>query len=68
MEQVYDNKAKTRDGKWPPCNTHAIATDVQKAAQEKFGVDFESISAAGDFASRNNFAGNLICKVKKGPQ
>lgn len=47
MEQAYDDKAKSRDGKWPTCNIHQVAVDVQKAAQEKFGVDFETISSAG---------------------
>ncbi|KAI6176624.1 hypothetical protein M3Y97_00818400 [Aphelenchoides bicaudatus] len=63
IEQAYDDKSKTRDGKWPTCNLHQIAVDVQKAAQDKFGVDFEAISSAGDFASRD-----LICKIKAGPQ
>jgi hypothetical protein len=49
MEQAFDNKTKTRDGKWPTCNLHQIAVDMQKTAQEKFGVDFESISSAGKF-------------------
>lgn len=49
MEDTYDAKEKSRNGKWPTCNLHQIAVDMQRAAQDKFGVDFESISSAGNF-------------------
>jgi hypothetical protein len=47
MEKAYDDKSKSRDGKWSPCNLHQIASYMQKLAQDKFGVEFESVSSAG---------------------
>lgn len=68
MEDAYENKEKSRDGKWPTCNIHQVAVDVQKAAQAKFGVDFESISAAGIFYSASScevFVCRGFCKSQQ---
>ncbi|KAI6187762.1 Ground-like domain protein [Aphelenchoides besseyi] len=65
MSDTYDKLSKSRDGKWKKCNRHQVSVAVQKAATEKFQHDFEVVTGAGDYASKNNFDSNLLCKIKR---
>lgn len=66
MDQTYTDLAKSRGGNWKKCNYHQIAVAVQRKAEDHFGVDFESVSGPGDFASKTYFNQDLICKIKRG--
>ncbi|KAI6241702.1 Ground-like domain protein [Aphelenchoides fujianensis] len=65
MSDTYDSLSKSRDGKWKKCNRHQVSVSIQNAATEKFKHDFEVVTGAGDYASKNNFDGNLLCKIKR---
>ncbi|GMR34595.1 hypothetical protein PMAYCL1PPCAC_04790 [Pristionchus mayeri] len=63
---IHDTFANlTADPKFQNCNTQKIANELQNRAQEKFGTDFEAITAIGDFASKTHFYSDLICKTEK---
>lgn len=65
MSNTYETLAKSRNGKWKKCNIHQVTVAIQRAAQERFDVQFEAVTGAGDFASKNNFSGDLVCKIKR---
>ncbi|KAI1725818.1 ground-like domain-containing protein [Ditylenchus destructor] len=65
MDSTYKNLSQSRNGKWKKCNIHQVAVAIQKNAQDKFGVDFEAVVGAGDYASKNYFSQDLICKIKR---
>ncbi len=61
LEKVYKNAT---DGPYSTCNVNRIAIDIQRAAQDMFGVSFESIVGTGDFASKTHFRDDLSCKIE----
>ncbi|TMS35954.1 hypothetical protein L596_003236 [Steinernema carpocapsae] len=65
MNKAYDNITQSRGGKFKKCNIHQIAVKMQDDLQEHFKMDFESVSAAGDFASKSYFSQDFICKIKR---
>ncbi|CAD5220944.1 unnamed protein product [Bursaphelenchus xylophilus] len=65
MSDTYDQLSKSRNGKWKKCNIHQVTVAVQRAAEQRFDVQFEAVTGAGDFASKNNFSGDLVCKIKR---
>lgn len=42
-----------------------VAVAVQRAAKDRFDVDFEAVSGAGDFSAKINFSSDLVCKIKR---
>ncbi|KAH7722542.1 Protein GRD-15 [Aphelenchoides avenae] len=65
MDKVYNTLANSRNGKWKKCNIHQVAVAVQRAAKDRFDVDFEAVSGAGDFSAKINFSSDLVCKIKR---
>ncbi|KAK0396285.1 hypothetical protein QR680_001656 [Steinernema hermaphroditum] len=65
MNKAYDNITKTRGGNFKKCNIHQITVKLQEDLQKHFKVDFEAVSAVGDFASKNYFSQDFICKIKR---
>jgi hypothetical protein len=68
ITKTYNRLDKSRNGKWKKCNLQQIANAVQKACESHFGVPFEVISGAGDYASKINFSKDLLCKIKSDKQ
>ncbi|CEF69401.1 Ground-like domain and Major facilitator superfamily domain, general substrate transporter-containing protein [Strongyloides ratti] len=62
--KTFNDLLNSKDGKWNKCNIQEIANRIQKNAQQKFDLKFESIAGIGDFASKSNFYGDNICKVE----
>nr|CAD2138190.1 unnamed protein product [Meloidogyne enterolobii] len=65
MDNTYRNLSRSRDGKWKPCNFHQVAVATQRNAQKHFGINFEIVVGAGDYASKNYFIKDMICKIKR---
>ncbi|KAL3119611.1 hypothetical protein niasHT_006697 [Heterodera trifolii] len=65
MDNTYRNISRSRGGKWKRCNIHQVAVSTQRNAEKHFGVDFETVVGAGDFAAKNYFNQDLICKIKR---
>uniref|UniRef100_A0A914I094 Ground-like domain-containing protein n=1 Tax=Globodera rostochiensis TaxID=31243 RepID=A0A914I094_GLORO len=65
LDNTYRNISKSRGGKWKRCNLHQVAVATQRNAEKLFGVDFETVVGAGDFAAKNYFNQDLICKIKR---
>ncbi|KAF7639379.1 Ground-like domain-containing protein [Meloidogyne graminicola] len=67
MDNTYRNLSRSRNGEWKKCNIHQVAVATQRNAEKHFGVDFELVVGAGDYASKNYFSKDLvkICKIKR---
>uniref|UniRef100_A0A1I8BT49 Ground-like domain-containing protein n=1 Tax=Meloidogyne hapla TaxID=6305 RepID=A0A1I8BT49_MELHA len=59
----------TNDDGFMCCNKELenlmVAVATQRNAEKHFGVDFEIVVGAGDFASKNYFTKDMICKIKR---
>ncbi|VDM26246.1 unnamed protein product [Toxocara canis] len=62
MNAAYNELSQKPD--FNDCNIDLIAKVIQRAAQEKFGMSFETIVALNDFAGKSAYEGNLTCKFK----
>uniref|UniRef100_A0A1I8BUD6 Ground-like domain-containing protein n=1 Tax=Meloidogyne hapla TaxID=6305 RepID=A0A1I8BUD6_MELHA len=60
MDNTYRNLSRSREGKWKTCNLHQVAVATQRNAEKHFGVDFEIVVGAGDFASKNYFTKDMV--------
>uniref|UniRef100_A0A1I7ZUT7 Ground-like domain-containing protein n=1 Tax=Steinernema glaseri TaxID=37863 RepID=A0A1I7ZUT7_9BILA len=65
MHKAYDNITSSRGGKFKKCNIHQISVKLQEDLQNHFKADFEAVTAVGDFASKNYFSQDYICKIKR---
>ena len=64
MDDTY-RKLKASRPDWNIGNIDQVATAVQRAAQKRFNVSFETVTGVADYASKNYFSGDMICKIKR---
>ena len=65
MISTYQNLSQSRNGQWKKCNIHQVAVNLQRNAENHFKTQFETVVGAGDYASKNYFSKDLICKIKR---
>ncbi|KAH7716146.1 Protein GRD-15 [Aphelenchoides avenae] len=68
MDGTYTRLSTSRNGKWKKCNLQQVANAIQKDAEARFGVSFETVAGAGDYASKINFSRDLLCKIRREAQ
>lgn len=57
------NELKKSKPNWSSANIDQISMQVQKNAEQHFGIQFEVIVGVGDFASKSNFYSDKLCKI-----